>query len=151
MEASDGEDEVPVHSDSLPLGTTFRTVLLPSPQQNPAAAGFQKPNRTFMPRKLSTISSQDRESIPNIDEEEAVDDAFEEPSDTIKAEIHSKYTTNASASAEPEKSKSTTTDFEWHPEPEAEDDEISPETRALLSKKSEDAKNERSRFKNTDV
>merc|ERR1712223_1994515 len=79
MEASDVEDEVPnVNSDSLPLGTTFRTihVLQNQPQ-------IQEPKPTFVPRKLSTISSQDRESIPNIDEEEA-----EEFEDTLPDDDH---------------------------------------------------------------
>ena len=76
MEASDVEDEVPnVNSDSLPLGTTFRTIYVQD-QQGFAGNGQnlklqEEPKLpSFIPRRLSTISSQDRESIPNIDEEQ---------------------------------------------------------------------------------
>ena len=58
MEASDVEDEVPnVNSDSLPLGTTFRTIHIVQPP--PAPVPVSRP--PFIPRKLSTISSQDRD------------------------------------------------------------------------------------------
>merc|ERR1711956_153199 len=76
MEASDVEDEVPnVNSDSLPLGTTFRTIYVQD-QQGFAGNGQnlklqEEPKLpSFIPRRLSTISSQDWESIPNIDEEQ---------------------------------------------------------------------------------
>lgn len=67
MEASDVEDEVPnVHSDSLPLGTTFRTIHLVQQEKEE-----QKPKIT--PRKLSTISSQE-----------------ENEAKTTEAEVHAK-------------------------------------------------------------
>merc|ERR1712029_186179 len=75
MEASDVEDEVPnVNSDSLPLGTTFRTIHIiqpPNPQHSQPVTSesvASTSSRTFLPRKLSTISSQDRESV-QADEE----------------------------------------------------------------------------------
>ena len=47
MEASDVEDEVPnVNSDSLPLGTTFRTIHIvqpPPPNPHPPQPGTLKP------------------------------------------------------------------------------------------------------------
>lgn len=132
MEASDVEDEVPnVNSDSLPLGTTFRTIHLVQPQQAPP----QAEEACSLPRKLSTISSADRESIPNIDEDE-------QAQKTTEAEVHAKLL--------------NTTDFDWHPDQDQEDKD--PESEALLSKEpqsSEDkdspAKPSTSRYKNTHV
>lgn len=109
MEASDVEDEVPnVNSDSLPLGTTFRTIHIvqpppPNPTQPSSTSGISgRPN--FIPRKLSTISSQDRESIPNIEEEEADDEAVEA---TTEAEVHAKLLSQSSGD-EPPTATSTT-------------------------------------------
>lgn len=131
MEASDVEDETPnVNSDSIPLGTTFRTIhLIQQPVHEPPAD--PPPGILFLPRKLSTISSQDRESIPNIEDEEA--EAVQEENATIEAEVHAKH--------DPLK----TTDFEWHPDddPEEEEEEEHPEARALLLKES--------RYRNTDL
>ena len=84
MEASDVEDDVPnVNSDSLPLGTTFRTIHVLQNQTQNQANLVTEPKPTFMPRKLSTISSQDRESIPNIEEEKVCSFSF---SDLLKKE-----------------------------------------------------------------
>merc|ERR1719245_4221 len=174
MEASDVEDEVPnVNSDSLPLGTTFRTIHIvqpPPPNPHPPQPAISgRPN--FIPRKLSTISSPDRESIPNIEEEEVDDEAVEA---TTEAEVHAKLLSQSSAEEPPTASSNTahlakpphthstppitatqTTDFEWKPDPEIDEEEDEPETQALLSdglpqpnpiiiKKS-------SRYRNTDV
>ena len=67
-----------------------------------SASGISgRPN--FIPRKLSTISSQDRESIPNI-EEEADDEAVEA---TTEAEVHAKLLSQSSGD-EPPTATSTT-------------------------------------------
>ena len=145
MEASDVEDEVPnVNSDSLPLGTTFRTIHIiqpPNPQQQHSqpvtSESVGSTSRTFMPRKLSTISSQDRESIQAEEEEN-------EGEKTTEAEVHAKLL--------------NTTDFEWHPD-EHEDEEVEdevkddPESEALLesSQQEHNLVKAKSRYKNTDV
>ena len=134
MEASDVEDEVPnVNSDSLPLGTTFRTihVLQNQPQ-------IQEPKPTFVPRKLSTISSQDRESIPNIDEEEA-----EELEDTLPDDDHRSEVAQSGCEPEVEENKTTEaevhakllnqTDFEWHPDSDEDDHGTLPSVDANLA------------------
>ena len=141
MEASDVEDEVPnVNSDSLPLGTTFRTIhiLQQPPESEPKLFPASSSHPTgFFPRKLSTISSQDRESIPNIEEEveEVKPEKSENSAKTTEAEVHAKLL--------------NTTDFEWHPDPEesgkdpeesGKDPEESgkdPESEALLGDSSE--------------
>ena len=129
MEASDVEDDVPnVNSDSLPLGTTFRTIHLLQ-QAQPQDQGHHEhvgrlPSGSggFVPRKLSTISSQDRESvqIPEIEEEPEDNELAK----TTEAEVHAKLL--------------NTTDFEWHPENELEEPR-DPESEALLSPSSADA------------
>ena len=130
MEASDVEDDVPnVNSDSLPLGTTFRTIhVLQNQTQNSQPNLVTEPKPTFMPRKLSTISSQDRESIPNIEEEtefpevdapevesenlklppEMEEDEEENLGKTTEAEVHAKLLNQ--------------TDFEWHPDEKTDND-----------------------------
>ena len=141
MEASDVEDEVPnVNSDSLPLGTTFRTIHIiqpPNPQnQQVTSESVGSTSRTFMPRKLSTISSQDRESVQIEEEKEE-----EESSKTTEAEVHAKLL--------------NTTDFEWHPDEnenekeENEEEDKDPESEALLE--SSASIKAKSRYKNTDV
>jgi len=143
MEASDVEDEVPnVNSDSLPLGTTFRTIHIiqpPNPQQQHSqpvtSESVGSTSRTFMPRKLSTISSQDRESIQAEEEEN-------EGEKTTEAEVHAKLL--------------NTTDFEWHPDEHEEvEDEVKddPESEALLesSQQEHNLVKAKSRYKNTDV
>ena len=174
MEASDVEDEVPnVNSDSLPLGTTFRTIHIVqppppvAPQPAPNLGGASAPHnssRGFVPRKLSTISSQDRESIPNIEEE---DDAFEEDNlgpATVEAEVHAKLLSQSSGddplapqlppSGGAPSASATTTDFEWKPDTEPDE----PETQALLSDEQKQATassikitTKSSRYRNTDV
>merc|ERR1712223_1009240 len=84
-EESDVEDDVPnVNSDSLPLGTTFRTIHVLQNQTQNQPNLVTEPKPTFMPRKLSTISSQDRESIPNIEEETEFQDEPEVESENLK-------------------------------------------------------------------
>ena len=176
MEASDVEDEVPnVNSESLPLGTTFRTIHIVqppppvAPQPAPNLGGASAPHnssRGFVPRKLSTISSQDRESIPNIEEE---DDAFEEDNlgpATVEAEVHAKLLSQSSGDDPPARqlppssgdnlpsASATTTDFEWKPDTEPDE----PETQALLSDEQKQATassikitTKSSRYRNTDV
>ena len=174
MEASDVEDEVPnVNSDSLPLGTTFRTIHIVqppppvAPQPAPLGGASAPPgsSRGFIPRKLSTISSQDRESIPNIEEE---DDAFEEDNlgpSTVEAEVHAKLLSQSSGDDPPApqlppssggapSASATTTDFEWKPDTEPDE----PETQALLSDEQKQATassikitTKSSRYRNTDV
>ena len=132
MEASDVEDETPnVNSDSIPLGTTFRTIHLIQPPAAEQEPPEDPPPVRFMPRKLSTISSQDRESIPNIDEDE---EAVPEEA-TIEAEVHAN---------KPPHDPLKTTDFEWHPDLEdLEEEEEEQEARALLHSES--------RYRNTDL
>ena len=144
MEASDVEDEVPnVNSDSLPLGTTFRTIHIiqpPNPPQQPqvTSEAASTSSRTFMPRKLSTISSQDRESIQVEADEDSV---VENGAKTTEAEVHAKLL--------------NTTDFDWHPDEEDDNEEKDPESEALLDKseaeKSVSIVKAKSRYKNTDV
>lgn len=148
MEASDVEDEVPnVNSDSLPLGTTFRTIHIiqpPNPQQQHSqpvtSESVGSTSRTFMPRKLSTISSQDRESIQAEEENEDLEAKAGEK--TTEAEVHAKLL--------------NTTDFEWHPDENEEvEDEVKddPESEALLesSQQEHNLVKAKSRYKNTDV
>ena len=84
-----------------------------------------------IPRKLSTISSQDRESIPNIEEEQEVEDLDQaEVSLGLQQEtevplLPKQEVETASGSSDP-KNKTTEaevhakllnqTDFEWHPD-----------------------------------
>merc|ERR1711971_1096970 len=144
MEASDVEDEVPnVNSDSLPLGTTFRTMYVQDQQMLAGNNGQthlelqEEPKLpTFIPRRLSTISSQDRESIPNIDEEQEELAESEQPdmglglqpempedpllpkpdtevvkvNKTTEAEVHDAKLLNQ-------------TDFEWHPDTNESDEQ----------------------------
>merc|ERR1712062_604996 len=148
MEASDVEDEVPnVNSDSLPLGTTFRTIHIiqpPNPQHSQPVTSesvASTSSRTFLPRKLSTISSQDRESVQAEEDNEALEAKAEK---TTEAEVHAKLL--------------TTTDFDWHPDED--DEEVKdhdPESEALLEKSSQQEQSQccsvkaKSRYKNTDV
>ena len=143
-EASDVEDEVPnVNSDSLPLGTTFRTMYVQDQQmlgqggqggQNNLKLQEEPKLPSFIPRRLSTISSQDRESIPNIDEEqdeELAEDMEPETGLGIQPEIPEvdpllpkKPETevkvkkvNKTTEAEVHDAKLLNqTDFEWHPD-----------------------------------
>merc|ERR1712062_892511 len=70
MEASDVEDDVPnVNSDSMPMGATFRTILVSQNQNENFTEQPKLPS--FVPRKLSTISSQDSERIPEETESPA--------------------------------------------------------------------------------
>ena len=95
-----------------------------------------------MPRKLSTISSQDRESIQEEEENEDLEAKAGEK--TTEAEVHAKLL--------------NTTDFEWHPD-EHEDEEVEdevkddPESEALLesSQQEHNLVKAKSRYKNTDV
>ena len=143
MEASDVEDEVPnVNSDSLPLGTTFRTIhIIQPPNSQPVTSeSVGSTSRTFMPRKLSTISSQDRESIQAEEENEDLEAKAGEK--TTEAEVHAKLL--------------NTTDFEWHPDENEEvEDEVKddPESEALLesSQQEHNLVKAKSRYKNTDV
>lgn len=142
MEASDVEDEVPnVNSDSLPLGTTFRTIYV---QDQHMLQGGQGQNLklqeepklpSFIPRRLSTISSQDRESIPNIDEEqEELAETEPEmelglqpemPEDPLLPKPDTEVVTvNKTTEAEVHDAKLLNqTDFEWHPDTNESDEQ----------------------------
>ena len=173
MEASDVEDEVPnVNSDSLPLGTTFRTMYVQDQQQMLAGNNGQnlklqeEPKLpTFIPRRLSTISSQDRESIPNIDEEQeelaetepemGLGLQPEMPEDPLLPKPDTEVVkVNKTTEAEVHDAKLLNqTDFEWHPDTNESDEQClappgaemvaseaaadgdDPESEALLSEK----------------
>ena len=174
MEASDVEDEVPnVNSDSLPLGTTFRTMYVQDQQQMLAGNNGQTHLKlqeepklpTFIPRRLSTISSQDRESIPNIDEEQeelaepetemGLGLQPEMPEDPLLPKPETEVVkVNKTTEAEVHDAKLLNqTDFEWHPDTNESDEQClappgaemvaseaaadgdDPESEALLSKK----------------
>jgi len=141
MEASDVEDEVPnVNSDSLPLGTTFRTIYVQD-QQGFAGNGQnlklqEEPKLpSFIPRRLSTISSQDRESIPNIDEEQeelaetepemGLGLQPEMPEDPLLPKPDTEVVkVNKTTEAEVHDAKLLNqTDFEWHPDTKESDEQ----------------------------
>ena len=146
MEASDVEDEVPnVNSDSLPLGTTFRTMYVQDQQQMLAGNNGQTHLKlqeepklpTFIPRRLSTISSQDRESIPNIDEEQEELAESEQPEMGLglqpempedpllpKPDTEVVKKVNKTTEAEVHDAKLLNqTDFEWHPDTNESDEQ----------------------------
>ena len=67
MEASDVDDEMEEKiADSLPLGSTFRSV--------PRAPSVRRAIGGFLPRKLSTISSRDKESNKSTPTDEEVNE-----------------------------------------------------------------------------
>ncbi len=158
MEASDAEEDEHANSESLPLGTTFRTLHLvpapaPAPVQAQAGPSLSMANHgrtAFIPRKLSTISSQDRESIPNIEEDEDGEvfeaakpaEVAEAAEATTSVEVHSKSEPPVPVPvSDPEREKLVkvkTTDFEWHPDDK--EDEEPQETSALLEKDESDSK-----------
>ena len=142
MEASDVEDEVPnVNSDSLPLGTTFRTMYVQDQQMLAGNNGQnlklqEEPKLpSFIPRRLSTISSQDRESIPNIDEEQeelaetepemGLGLQPEMPEDPLLPKPDTEVVkVNKTTEAEVHDAKLLNqTDFEWHPDTNESDEQ----------------------------
>lgn len=149
MEASDAEIDDEAHSDSMPLGTTYLTLrqhLQPVQNQAEIMASINPAQRLpptgrltagFVPRKLSTISSQG--SFNREDEDDEDDGATRHiPSDEARFESES-----SDHSLEPDRRQNRAVDYRVHPnggsqiqavihEEDEEDEEEEAEKQSLL-------------------
>merc|ERR1739838_937446 len=125
MEASDVEDDVPnVNSDSMPMGATFRTILVSQNQNENFTEQPKLPS--FVPRKLSTISSQDSERIPEETESPAEAEIESDHMQLPPPEMQDEENENLvkTTDVEVHAKRLNQTDFEWHPEDDKNDDSV---------------------------